>query len=311
MQGSLRLHGGVLYVGRHALTAEVSSHDLDGRVLETRLRFRDDAVGRSSVDGLDVDADRRIWVADGAARRVRCFSLFGREVASVADEVPWLPTPRDGRGLLGRPVDLRVLGTDDDTMLLVASGGTRRHALQVLHVGSGRGRSLPPMGDPESRFRGIRGIDVVGSEVAVCEAGARRVQLFEGELPGRLTFRFAFAVPEALGDPEAVALAGDGRVLVATAGEVSGIHVFDGAGRHRGALTGGEGARVDQPSALALEAGSGLPDRRRRLAVLDRDGERVQVMSLDGRPFGSFGGFTARGALGDVGTLRWDEGESP
>ena len=77
MQGSLRLHAGVLFVGRHALTAEVSSHDLDGRPLDTRFRFRDEDAGRSSVDGIDVDADRRLWVADGAAGKVRCFSLFG------------------------------------------------------------------------------------------------------------------------------------------------------------------------------------------------------------------------------------------
>ena len=282
MQGSLRLHAGVLYVGRHAMTAEVTSHDLDGRALETRFSFRDEAAGRSSVDGIDVDADRRLWIADGAAGRIRCFSLFGIEVASVGDDGD---PAGDQRGALGRPVDVRVVGEDDELALLVASAGERRHALQVLMPAGGKGRSIAPLGDPEQRFRRIRGIDWRAGELAVVEAGARRVQLFHGELTGRLVFRFAFPVPEALGEPEAVALAGGGRVLVATRGERSGLHLFDAAGRPLGAVAAGGEEGVDQPCALALELGAS--DRRSRVCVLDREGERVQVFSLDGRAFGS------------------------
>ncbi|MGB0333241.1 MAG: hypothetical protein ACPGPE_15635, partial [Planctomycetota bacterium] len=179
MQGSLRLHAGVLFVGRQALTAEVTSHDLDGRPLETRFSFRDEGAGRSSVDGIDVDADRRLWIADGASGKVRCFTLFGVEVASVGDEFG------DARGALGRPVDLRAVGSDDEMALLVASGGDRRHALQVLVPSGGKGRSIAPLGDPERRFRRIRGLDWRDGELAVVEAGARRVQVFEGSLTGR------------------------------------------------------------------------------------------------------------------------------
>jgi len=285
VQGSLRLHAGVLYVGRQALTAEVSSHDLDGRPLETRFSFRDEGAGRSSVDGIDVDADRRLWIADGASGKVRCFTLFGVEVASVGDEAGDV----DARGALGRPVDLRVVGSDDEMVLLVASGGDRRHALQVLVPAGGKGRSIAPLGDPEQRFRRIRGLDWRDGELAVVEAGARRVQVFEGSLTGRLVFRFAFAVPEDLGEPEAVALAGEGRFLVVTRGDRSGLHLFDAAGRPIRTVAGdelevGEGG-VDQPCAVALDLAES--DRRSRACVLDREGERVQVFSLDGRSFGS------------------------
>ncbi|MEM8710380.1 MAG: hypothetical protein AAGG01_05475 [Planctomycetota bacterium] len=232
MQGSLRLHGGVLYVGRHNLTAEVSSFDLGGRPLETRFSFRDEVGGRSTVSGLDVDSDRRVWVADGAAAAVRCFTLFGQEVASVRDEdVDPNTYASDRKGLIGSPVDLRVLGEDDDTTLVVASRGARRHGLQVLHLASGRGRSIAPLGDPEARFQRIRGMDWYQEELAVVEAGARRVQVFEGSVTGRMVFRFAYAIPEALGDPEAIALVGDGRMVVATAGERSGLYLFDGGWR--------------------------------------------------------------------------------
>ncbi|MDB2577378.1 hypothetical protein N9Z54_09345 [Planctomycetota bacterium] len=285
MQGSLRLHAGVLFVGRQALTADVSTHDLDGRPLETRFSFRDVDAGRSSVDGLDVDADRRLWIADGAAGKVRCFTLFGVEVASVGDE----SSGQDARGALGQPVDLRVVGADDDMLLLVASGGDRRHALQVLLPSGGKGRSIAPLGDPEGRFRRIRGVDWRDGELAVVEAGARRVQVFEGSLAGRLVFRFAFQIPEELGEPEAVALAGGGRFLVVTRGDRSGLHLFDAAGRPLRCVAGderevGEGG-VDQPCAVALDLAES--DRRSRACVLDREGERVQVFSLDGRSFGS------------------------
>lgn len=299
MQGCLRLHSGVLYVGRHALTAEVASYDLDGRPLETRFRFRDEAVGRSSADGLDVDADRRIWVADAAAHAVRCFTLFGVEVARVGDADE---SERDRKGSLGRPVDVRVVGSDDDTTVLVASAGRRRHALQVLHVASGRGRSLAPLGDPESRFERIRGLDVCAGRIAVAEASAARVQLFEGDPLGRVVFRSAFHVPEALGTPEAVALVGDGRVVVATSGKRSGLHVFHPGGEHLLTLAGSGaqrgGADLDAPSAVAIERGGAADeaDRTRRVAVLDRDGERVQVLSLDGRAFGEFPTLGAIGA---------------
>lgn len=296
VQGSLRLKNNVLYVGWHALTARVASFDLGGRPLETRFQFRDPVAQRSSVDGIDIDEDRRLWIADSAARRVRCFTLFGQEVASVGDEDQLRLNPKDVRGQLGHPVDLRVTGSDDETVLLVASAGERRHALQVLHIASGRGRSVAPLGDPESRFQRIRGIDYREGEMAVCEAGARRVQLFEGEPTGRFTFRFAFAIPELLGTPEAVALVGDGRIVLATRGETSGVHLFDAAGRHLREIAGGAhssapagvdgDATVDQPSAMAIDPGGS--DRRTRLCILDREGERVQVMSLDGRSFGAF-----------------------
>lgn len=293
MQGGLTFHAGVLWVGRHALTAEVASYDLDGRPLETSFKFRDERVGRSSVLGLDVDSDRRIWVADGAAGRVRCFTLFGVEVASVGDSEEDLARGVDKHGTIGTPCDVRVAGSDDDTVVVVASTGRRRHALQVMHVASGRSRSIAPLGEPESPFRRIHGIDLHENELCVCEAGARRIQVFEGEVTGRLVFRFAFDVPEALGVPEAVLAVGDGRFVVATAEEASGVHVFDASGRHLTQLAGDEArprasfgdAAVDHPCALALERGAS--DRASRLCVLDADGERVQMFSLDGRSYGS------------------------
>ena len=63
MNGALTLHRSVLWVGRHAKTAMIASYDLDGTPLESHFHFRDEEAGRSSVAGLAVDADHRVWVA--------------------------------------------------------------------------------------------------------------------------------------------------------------------------------------------------------------------------------------------------------
>ena len=137
MSGSLCLKNGILYVGRQAKTATVASYDLDGHPLDTCCRFRDEVVGRSSVLGLAVDDDHRIWVADGPSACVRAFTLFGQEVAAVGGDEP---QSLDVRGRIGTPVDVVASGVDDDLELLVASAGRRRHALQILHLASGRTR---------------------------------------------------------------------------------------------------------------------------------------------------------------------------
>ena len=49
MQGSLALHRGVLYVGRHEKTAHVSTWDLDGTSRGAGFSFRDPALGRASA----------------------------------------------------------------------------------------------------------------------------------------------------------------------------------------------------------------------------------------------------------------------
>ena len=76
MHGSLTCSSGVLYVGRAAKTAWVSSFDLDGRALETHFSYRESRDGQSGADGLSMDTDRRLWIADGPAGKVRAFTLF-------------------------------------------------------------------------------------------------------------------------------------------------------------------------------------------------------------------------------------------
>lgn len=290
MHGSLAFRAGVLYVGRHAKTAWVRAYDLDGRALGTSFSFRDADSGRSSVAGLAVDLDHRLWIADGAARRVRVFTLFGREVACAGD-LGAAASEEDARGRLGVPVDLALDGEDDALVVAVASRGERRHALQLFEVASARVLSVRPRGDPRGAFHGLRGIALDGERLHACEAGRSAVHVYRGE-----EFHFEFPIPVNGGRhvaPVATALLPDGRSVVAVAGDTSALLLFDAGGRllrtlASAAETPGAPASVDQPDDVLVVPGA--DDRATRVVALDREGERVQVLTLEGRCFGEFPG---------------------
>ena len=288
MQGSLCLNNGVLYVGRCAKTASVASYDLDGHPLETRFTFRDKETGISSVAGLDVDDDHRIWVADGASGRLRGFTLFGQEIAIVGAEPG---SSEDRRGSIGLPSDVSASGSDDSLEILIASRGLRRHALQILHPDTGRVRSLRPLGDPRGQFQDLVGVAKLGDLVYACERRARRVEVFRhGD------FHFAFQLMASGGGfavPSAVAVLDDRRALVAVSQPESALLLVDRTGTLIRVLAwgSGEGAEprsgeVLQPSGVVVEAGA--RDRDTRVAVIDCDGERVQVFNLESVCYGAF-----------------------
>lgn len=288
MQGSLALHRGILYVGRHEKTAHVATFDLDGRPMDAGFSFRDAAVGRSTAAGIAVDDDRHVWVADSAARIVRCFTLFGRQIAKLgagAEDFGDTELEPDIAGRVRAPVDVAVEGDSDALKIVVASGGERRHALQVFG-GSGRlVASLRPGGDPQACFRGLSGVALQGRDVYAAEARAGRVQVFRDR-----DFHFRFALPGNGGarfEPTAVAPLPDGRAVVAHAGPASGLSVFDGSGRFLGALAG-QGRRegsVFEPTDVVVDPSGS--DRTTRVAVIDRDGDRVQIFTLAGRCYGA------------------------
>jgi hypothetical protein len=301
VQGSLALHEGVLYVGTWEKTAHVRAFDLDGRPLEVAFSFRDEALERSEAAGLAVDPERRLWVADSPANRVRVFNLFGVEVGALAsapaEPVPPPPgserLPSDVRGGLERPHGLALAGGEalgrggGQLWLVVGCRGRRRHGLQLFDLESRSWvASLRPEGRPDGFFRDVRGVGCAGERVVACEAGAGRLQVFR-----RGEFLFA-AAPEldraARFEPTAVAPLPDGRLVVAHGGRGGGVALLGASGELLRVLAGpgrGEG-EVLEPSAVAVE--SGRDERHTRVAALDLDGERVQILTLEGRCYGAF-----------------------
>ena len=280
MQGSLSLKRGVLYVGRHELTAHVRTYDLDGRALGTGFSFRGPDGEPARVCGLDVDDDHQIWVADGVAGGVRAFNLFGRECGGFSSP------GADARGALVGLIDLCLLERPDgDFGLVTARGQPFRHALQVFEPDGRWVESLRPEGNPRGQFRGLRRVASDGKLIWACDARAGAVQVFRD-----LEFHFLFKVPVRPGghfEPTAVAPLEDGRLILATGGTDSSLLLVDSAGRLLRVLAeaGLEAGQVFEPEDIAVEQGNG--DRSTRMAVIDRDADRVQVFTVEGRCYGA------------------------
>lgn len=276
MRGSLALQNGVLYVGRHEATAHVRPYDLDGVPLSDGFSFRGPSRAQVELVGLAVDPDHQVWIADAAQAAICRFTLFGRAVGK------WLAAAEgDVAGSFGRLVDLEVGDRDGRLECLVASGGWRRHAVQVFDEEGRWLASLRSEGDPQSNFHGVTRVARSGSRIYVCEAHAGRVQVFRD---GGFEFLFKLPAPgRGVREPAAIAPLEDGRMLVACSGDSSGLALVDRGGRVERWLAGsGDGSgEVLDPTDVAVE--TGREDRSTRVAVIDRSAERVQVFTLEGR----------------------------
>ncbi len=297
MRGSLALSNGIVYVVRHARVAEVRSYDLDGAPQGVRFEIGQlgGSIGdRADAEGIAVDRDRRLWIADAASGAVRAFTVFGVEIAVVPGREPG---EADQRGSIGRPVAVAVDGVEDEMRLLVASAGERRHALQLFDRGGEWLASLRSRGDPQEQFRGLVRVAQRGRFAYACESGTGLVQVFrDGE------FHCAFAVPQNPRAaerlvPRAVAPLADGRLVVASSAEHGGaLDLLDAGGRPLARLAGaGTGSgEVFEPTDVVVDEGEA--DRRSRVVVIDQDGDRVQVFTLEGLCYGSFADLPRAGA---------------
>jgi len=296
MVGSLALRSSLLYVGREEKTARVRVYDLDGHVVSGGFSFRDARLGRSVAAGIAVDEDRRLWVADTPASRVRRFTLFGREDGGLGldldaplaegDAATLSVGNPDGPGLVRLPVAVAVEGNGEEGRLAVGCDGERRHAVQLWDVERGYVLSPRPCGDPHGRYRGVRGVALLGRFLYVAEAQAGRLQVFRDG-----SFHFAFSVPaggDARFEPVGVAPLSDGRMVVATTGRTDALLLVDSAGRLLRVLaeSGDEEGRVRHPGDVVVEERAS--DAATRIAVIDQDAERVQVFTLEGRCYGAF-----------------------
>ena len=276
MRPSLSISSGVVVLSRPI--EGIGLFDLDGRRLARDFRPAPVLEGaRTQLAGVGVDGDRRAWIADPAGSAVRAFTPFGLEVARLVDQSR---ASIDAAGRLGRPWSVAVRGDADGLELLVASRDRHRHALQLFDESGRLVRSLRPAGDSHGRFDGLEGVAFDGRFVYAVEGGGR-VHVHRD-----LEHHFGFEVEGRGTALRAVAPAGNGRLLVLCA--TAGLLLFDASGRvvAHPVVCGDDEGQLDGPSDLAVERGS--TDERRRILIVDREGERVQVFSLAGKCFGSF-----------------------
>jgi len=283
MNGSLAFRNGVLHVARHARSGEIRTYDMDGGRIGEGFFFSGLDGGAASADGLAVDADMRIWVADSTSRALRTFTVFGGELSA------WRGPLSAFENALIQPVSVAIQGVEDETRILVASRGERRGALQLFDREARALQTMRSRGDPQVPFGDIVRVSMRGRFVYACERTSGLVQVFrDGE------FHWAFHPPRARhatepAEPRAVQVLSDGRMLVATGGETnSAVHLLDAnASFVRTIATAGEeSGTVFEPTDIALDEGDG--DKRSRVAVIDQDGDRVQVFTLAGVCYGSF-----------------------
>jgi hypothetical protein len=327
-RGALALEEGVLFVARYTGAGEVLVFDLDGRQLEAGFCLggegrpvaplgnadeTEDLNGPQASQpilaaGLAVDGDRRLWLADAGTGQVRCATLFGKQEASFT------PSPGKSEGTLRQapgPVDVALADSSKWSGVFVASPGKRVGAVGLYLPNGHRILALRSEGSPQAPFDRISRIFAAGDLLWVVEAGARRVQVFrEGDFHYSFSAgRLGISSQAPGGIPVALAPVGDGRLVIAAEraaaseganNDHAGLFLVSGHGTpiRRIAAEGAEEGQVTHPVDVVVETIQAWPyeteaeaDRRRRVVVLDRDGDRIQVFNLFGRCYGAFPGF--------------------
>jgi hypothetical protein len=284
MSARLCLNQGVLYVASAERSGRVVPFDLEGRRLEGGFRVPASGAGACRIAGLFVDDDRRVWLADKSQRALRGFTLFGHEsqrLGNPRSPSPWRSEP-DVAGNLGLPSALAGRGSSDDLWLVLGSQGPRRHGAQVFD-GAGRlVRSLRPLGDSHGRFQGVRGIELLGRSLLLFESQRPRVQVFRDL---EHWFSFEVELPRTReAELVAVRALAEGRFVALVGGEEPALLEVDGRGKLLRvlAVAGEDTGRLSAPADLVVDR------ERQRLALLDREGLRIQVFTIDGECAGAF-----------------------
>lgn len=279
---SLAARHGIVWVARWSRSWRLAPFDFDGRELGAGFVVAPENGTRAAVASIAVDEDRRLWVVDADAGRVRAFTAFGRELDGL---------PRgaaDAAGSFASPIAVDASGVEDGARLAVASSGARRHALHVARVDD-RASAVASVSlrarDVGDGFAGL-GRVAFGPRglVYACEPSTRLVHAWkDGQ------FHFAFRAPEER-EPVAVRALSDGRLVLASSGDDGGaLHLVDGAGRPVRRLDRGadEDERLSDPEDIAVDEAAGS-DRRTRVVVADAAGTRLSVWNLEGDAYGAF-----------------------
>lgn len=293
--GAIAFHEGILFVGENFGRGRVLVFDAEGRGVHAGFELG----ARSVVSGLVADSDRRLWIADTAARRVRAWNVFGREDAGFVARArqPETASAEDG------PLDVALAPGEAYTGVWVASGGVRRGAVGLFLPDGTRLEVLRSEGDPKRAFEHVVRLATAGELIGVLERGRARVQVFRG-----LDFHFAIPLERALGElrrsggagrPVALGLLDDGSALV---GFGPGEGLRDGeahperilwlepSGHVRREVLSSAGPTHPGGATIAGLVDFALEDTHHGTAlyVLDQLGQRVQVFNLEGRHWGSF-----------------------
>ncbi len=271
MFGGIAVAGNLLCLAHAEARGKVFLVDLDERRLMSLWEYGPIDGGYADAGGVAMAADFAIFVADTRNDVVRCFSPFGKEIAQMGTPAGRAPgaRSRDRLGVLDRPRGVAV--HDGVVWVACGEGGLVRGVQQWSRDGVPIGY-LHAGGAVDGRFGAPRGVWAGSGGVLVADTLNGVVQRFTPD------GRFVGALPTAAAGntrsrPVAVVPGGGDELLVADQGDRPGLYRFGLDGDARGEVG---------PAVVDLVEPTGLArDRRGRVYVLDRDGERVQRLTPD------------------------------
>lgn len=210
--------------------------------------------------GVSVDSEGNVYVVDSVTHRLVKFKGDGTFVAQWSGPPPGFYGPRD------------ITVGPHGRLYIVDQG--RARVVVIDHSGSTLAE-WGKKGKAEGEFDDPTGIAVGGDRVYVADLRNARIQVFD--LEGKFIRQWrvpewqqdVFHNPDVIFDPEA-------QRLYATSGVTQEVLVFDVDGKRLGSRTPAKPAKLDRPSALALDNNKA----RKRLCVLNTDGARLSWIEL-------------------------------
>jgi hypothetical protein len=300
--GAIGLANGVLYVAHTARRTHVQAFDWDGHALAPAFAPRGNGGESICASALAVDCDRRLWLLDAPGERALAFTLHGRACGEIRSQSGVRPATldlhledaRDRPAGLWGAASLAARDTFDDSglgesQIWIGCRPRRRHALQAFDLSGQWLASLSSEGRRGQFFDGLSSLSWSRQRLWVAETGAARLQVFDARLEHHASFALASHRGERL-RPTALCALETGGCVVAARGECEHLLLLDRHGKvERELATSGRPRTSDGQRSSDLQHVVGLvaesqPGRSLgRVAVLDLDGERVQVFSLEGR----------------------------
>jgi hypothetical protein len=220
--------------------------------------------GYADAGGVAMAPDFSLYVADTRNDLVRWFTPFGVEIGrlgATSDRGPGAAR-RDQTGILDRP---RSVAIHDSTVYVACGEQELRRGVQRFRRDGSVLEPLRAFGEVEGMFGAPQGLFADDLGIVVADTLHGLLQRFGPD--GRFIGQVSTATPQGPSSrPVAVVRLADGDLLVADRGDQRGLARFSVDGEPRRWKCDAE---FDGPIDLAR-------DRKDRIYVLDRDGERVQ-----------------------------------